>query len=205
MHVLRGKGNTQPGGGGSVGCQRCGCPQSCAGPVLRVLRRPRGTWATHVASNLRRFRHRLRIKLMHVAHTPRGRVNLILIDAIAAAAAVGSLPLGCPCCWSSIRLSALLVLIVCPTDCLLAQRSLNAICVAFASHQHPGSPCSPHSPPQVAGILVYDFDRFYLIFPLFFCCLFSELFSGVLLLFWSFTLLLPFQFAICGKVQSARK
>lgn len=133
---------------------------------------------------------------MHVAHTPRGRVNLILIDAIAAAAAVGSLPLGCPCCWSSIRLSALLVLIVCPTDCLLAQRSLNAICVAFASHQHPGSPCSPHSPPQLAGILVYDFDRFYLIFPVFFCCLFSELFSGVLLLFWSFTLLLPFQFAI---------
>lgn len=51
----------------------------------------------------------------------------------------------------SIRLSALLVRIVCPTDCSLAQRSLNAICVAFASHSHPAA----HSP-QFSGILTYD-------------------------------------------------
>jgi len=151
---------------------------------------------------LRRFRHCLGIKLMHVDHTPRGRVgNLILIDATGAPAAAASRE--CPCCWSSIRLSALLVLIVCPTDCLLAQRSLNAICVAFASHQHQ-HPCNPHSPPQMPGILVYDLS-IYLIFFLSFRCLFSELFAGVLLLFWSFTLLLPFQFAICKKCRAHKE
>lgn len=102
LHVLRLNCRESSGGGGPVGCQRRGCSGSAVDFILAIPRRLSrwaGTAATHVASNLGRFRHCLRINPMHVDHTPRGTGNLTLISAAAAVAPAGDgvlLPLGCP-------------------------------------------------------------------------------------------------------------